>query len=216
VVMHGVGLSIGSTAPLDRRHVRDLINLRDRTGARWISDHLCFTGVLGANTHDLLPVPYNRRSLTHIAGRIKTVQDLLGAPLIIENPSTYVGWRDSTMSEWDFLAALCERTGCGLLLDVNNIHVSARNHGFRIRDYLDGIPWQQVVQFHIAGHADHGTHCIDTHDRRPLPSVWRLLGEAWHRCQGATVILEWDADIPPLDVVLRTALQARTHIRNAA
>lgn len=212
VVLHGVGLGIGSADPLPKAYLRDIARLRDRTAARWVSDHLCFTGVGGATTHDLLPVPYTKASLRHITGRVKAAQDILGAPLVLENPSTYVAWEDSTIPEQDFLAQLCAATGCGLLLDVNNIHVSARNLGFSIPDYLDGIPWDHVVQFHVAGHADHGTHCVDTHDRKPIPAVWKLLGDAWKRARGATVILEWDADIPPFATVHRTALSARRFI----
>ncbi len=209
IVMHGVSLSIGSTDPLDRTYLRQLVRLRDRTGARWVSDHLCFTGVAGRNTHDLLPLPYTQATLTHVASRIDQVQQALGAPLVIENPSTYVGWAQSTLTEWEFLAALCARTGCGLLLDVNNIHVSARNHGFDPLVYLDHVPWAQVVQFHVAGHQDHGDHIIDTHDGPVIPAVWDLLGRAWRRAGGASVLLEWDADIPDFAAVHDEALRAK-------
>lgn len=205
VVMHGVSLSIGADAPLDRDHLRRLVRLRDRVGARWVSDHLCFTGTALRNTHDLLPIPLNRAMLRHVAERVDAVQDALGAPLVIENPSTYVAWRSSTMSEPDFLAALCDRTGCGLLLDVNNVYVSSRNHGFDPHGYLDAVPWDHVVQFHIAGHSDEGDHCVDTHDRRVRDEVRELLAAAWPRCGGASVLLEWDADIPALDEVVAEA-----------
>lgn len=209
IVMHGVSLSIGSTDPLDRAYVRRLVRLRDRCAARWVSDHLCFTGVAGRNTHDLLPLPYTREALDHIAGRIRTVQDALQAPLVIENPSTYVAWKASRMPEWEFLSELCRRTGCGLLLDVNNIYVSSRNIGFDPQDYLAGVPWPHVVQFHVAGHSDNGDHCVDTHDQRVVDPVWKLLGQAWRRCQGASVLLEWDASIPSFQEVHAEALKAR-------
>lgn len=209
IVMHGVSLSIGSTDPLDRGYVRRLVRLRDRCKARWVSDHLCFTGVAGRNTHDLLPLPYTRAALDHIAGRIATVQDALGAPLVIENPSTYVAWASSRMTEWEFLAELCRRTGCGLLLDVNNIYVSSRNHGFDPQDYLAGVPWPHVVQFHVAGHTDNGDHVVDTHDHPVIDPVWQLLGQAWRRCGGASVLLEWDAHIPTFPEVHAEALKAR-------
>jgi uncharacterized protein (UPF0276 family) len=212
VVMHGVALGIGSTARLDIGYLRAVCALRDRVRAHWVSDHLCFTGVTGANSHDLLPLPYTETCLAHVSDRVRAVQDALGAPLVLENPSTYVGWPESTMPEWVFLQRLCADTGCGLLLDVNNIHVSARNLGFLPDDYLAGVPWDHVVQLHVAGHADHGTHCVDTHDRKPLASVWKLLGEAWRRASGATVILEWDADIPPFPELHRLARSAGRHL----
>ena len=209
MVMHGVSLSIGADSPLDRAYVRRLVRLRDRCKARWVSDHLCFTGIAGHNTHDLLPIPYTHVVLDRISDRVAQVQDALGAPLIIENPSTYVAWEQSTLCEWEFLAELCRRTGCGLLLDVNNIHVSARNHGFDPHVYLDHIPWDQVVQFHVAGHQDNGDHLVDTHDGPVIPPVWDLLGRAWRRCGGASVLLEWDADIPDFPTVHAEALRAK-------
>lgn len=209
VVMHGVSLSIGSTAPLDRTYVRNLKTLRDRVGARWVSDHLCWTGLAGRNTHDLLPLPYTKETLRHVCERIRKVQDVLEAPLIIENPSTYIGFVESTMSEWEFIAAMCDRTGCGLLLDVNNVFVSARNHGFDANDYLAAIPWERVVQFHVAGHSDEGTHIIDTHDGPVIDPVWALLAKAWPRAGGASILLEWDAKIPSFMEVEQEALRAR-------
>lgn len=210
IVMHGVSLSIGSTAPLDRTYVKNLKKLRDRVHGRWISDHLCWTGLAGRNTHDLLPLPYNKDSLRHVCERIRRVQDVLEAPLILENPSTYVGFADSTMTEWEFIAAMCERTGCGLLLDVNNVFVSARNHGFAADDYLAGIPMERVVQFHVAGHSDEGTHIVDTHDGPVIDPVWALLAKAWPRSGGASILLEWDAKIPSFAEVEREAFRART------
>jgi uncharacterized protein len=209
IVMHGVSLSIGSTAPLDRTYVENLRRLRDRVHARWVSDHLCWTGLAGRNTHDLLPLPYTLDTLRHVCERIRRVQDMLEAPLIIENPSTYVGFADSTMSEWEFIAEMCGRTGCGLLLDVNNIYVSARNHGFASDDYLAALPWERVVQFHVAGHSDEGTHIVDTHDGPVIDPVWDILAKAWPRAHGASVLLEWDAKIPTFAEVEREALRAR-------
>jgi uncharacterized protein (UPF0276 family) len=209
VVMHGVSLSIGSTAPLDRTYLDNVVRLRDRIGARWVSDHLCWTGLAGRNTHDLLPMPYTAQSLAHVADRVRMVQDALGAPLILENPSTYVGFAASTIPEWEFLAELCRLTGCGLLVDLNNIYVSARNHGFAAKDYLSGVPWDHVVQFHVAGHSNMGTHIIDTHDGPVIDPVWALLAEAWPRCGGASVLLEWDDAIPDYATVEAEALRAK-------
>jgi uncharacterized protein len=196
IVMHGVALSIGSTDPLDRNYLSQLKRLKHRVNAPWLSDHLCWTGVTHHNSHDLLPLPLTEEALTHTIARVREVQDFLECPLFLENPSTYVAFAGSTMPEWEFLNRLCEGADCGLMLDVNNIYVSHRNHGFDPADYLAGLPWDRVVQFHTAGHTDNGTHCVDTHIG-PVPDpVWDLLGEAWHRAGGASVLLEWDAEIP--------------------
>lgn len=216
LVMHGVSLSIGSTAPLDQTYLKNVVRLRNRIGARWVSDHLCWTGLAGRNTHDLLPMPYTAASLAHVADRVRAVQDALGAPLVLENPSTYVGFADSTMGEAEFLAELCRLSGCGLLVDVNNIYVSARNHGFAAAEYLAAIPWDHVVQFHVAGHSDMGTHIIDTHDGPVIDPVWRLLAEAWPRCGGASVLLEWDDAIPAYATVEAEALRAKQWLPKAA
>ena len=209
IVMHGVSLSIGSTAPLDRTYVKNLKKLRDRIHARWVSDHLCWTGLAGRNTHDLLPMPYTTESLSHFCELIRRVLVVRDAQSFLVNPSTYVGFADSTMTEWEFIAAMCERTGCGLLLDVNNVFVSARNHGFAADDYLAGIPWERVVQFHVAGHSDEGTHIVDTHDGPVIDPVWALLAKAWPRAGGASILLEWDAKIPSFADVEREAFRAR-------
>jgi uncharacterized protein (UPF0276 family) len=208
LVMHGVSLSIGSSDPLDKGYLRELVALRDRIASPWVSDHLCWTGVAGRNNHDLLPLPYTEEALAHVSRRVRQVQDALGAPLILENPSTYVEFAGSTLSEWGFLSALCRETGCGLLLDVNNVYVSARNHGFAAADYLDGLPWDRVVQIHIAGHTDNGSHVVDTHIGPVVDPVWRLFAEAYRRSGGASVLLEWDAEIPEFPVVHREALRA--------
>ncbi len=212
IVMHGVALSIGSTDPLDRRYLASLRALRDRTRARWVSDHLCWTGVLGKNTHDLLPMPYTEESLAHVAARVREVQDVLGAPLALENPSTYAEFASAPMREWEFLARLAEEADCAILLDVNNIYVSARNHGFDPKEYLDAIPFDRVVQLHVAGHTDHSTHIIDSHIGPVTTAVWELLGDAHERARGAPVLLEWDAEIPSFEQTHAEALRARDFI----
>jgi uncharacterized protein (UPF0276 family) len=212
VAMHGVSMSIGSTDPLDLDYLAELRELRDRTHARWVSDHLCWTGVAGKNTHDLLPMPYTEEALRHVVARVRQVQDLLDAPLVLENPSSYVEFAGSTMKEWEFLAAVADEADCGLLLDVNNVYVSAFNHGFDAREYLAAIPRDRVVQFHVAGHANNGTHCIDTHVGPVIDPVWDLLGDAYARTGGASVLLEWDAEIPSFDEVHADALRAETVI----
>ena len=212
IVMHGVSLSIGSTDPLDRAYLAELKVLRERTRARWVSDHLCWTGVSRKNTHDLLPVPYTEEALRHVVARVRAVQDFLGAPLALENPSTYAEFAGGTMKEWEFLARLAEEADCGLLLDVNNVYVSAFNHGFEPSAYLDAVPWDRVVQFHVAGHTNHGTHIIDSHIGPVIEPVWRLLGEAHARAGGASVLLEWDAEIPSFEETHAEALRARDYV----
>lgn len=212
LVMHGVSLSIGLTDPLNYDYLRELKSLRDRIGALWVSDHLCWTGVAGKNSHDLLPMPYTAEALRHVAGRIRTVQDYLEAPLILENPSTYISFASSTMSEWQFLSALVEEADCGILLDVNNVYVNAHNHQFEPQEYLAAIPYDRVVQFHVAGHSRQGAHIIDSHIGPVISPVWELLGDAYRLAQGAPVLLEWDADIPAFEVVHNEALCARDYI----
>jgi uncharacterized protein (UPF0276 family) len=215
IAMHGVSLSIGSTDPLDFAYLRELRDLRDAIGARWVTDHLCWTGVAGKNTHDLLPVPYTEEAVRHVASRVRAVQDFLGAPIALENPSTYAEFVDGSMSEWDFLAAVSVEADCGILLDVNNIYVNAFNHAFDVHEYLDAVPFDRVVQLHVAGHTRHATHIVDTHIGPVETNVWDLLGEAWHRAGGASVLLEWDAEIPPFEEVHAEALRANEAIERA-
>ncbi len=216
VVMHGVSLSIGSTDPLDFEYLGELRALRDRVHARWVSDHLCWTGVAGKNTHDLLPMPYTEEALRHVVQRVRAVQDFMGAPLALENPSSYAEFAGDSMREWEFLGRLAEDADCALLLDVNNIYVSSRNHGFDPMTYLSAIPFDRVVQFHVAGHTDHGTHIIDSHIGPVLDPVWQLLAEAHGRTSGVPVLLEWDAEIPSFAETHAEALRARAFIGAAA
>jgi uncharacterized protein (UPF0276 family) len=212
VVMHGVSLSIGSTDPLDFDYLAKLRALAGTVGARWVSDHLCWTGVAGLNAHDLLPVPLDEATLRHVADRVRTVQDYLERPLVLENPSTYVGFARSTMPEWEFLTRLAEETDCGLLLDVNNVYVSSVNHDFDPEEYLRAIPHDRVVQFHLAGHTDCGTHLIDTHDGHVIDRVWQLYRLAHRLTGGASTLLEWDAKIPEFPVVHAEVLEARRYL----
>jgi hypothetical protein len=212
VVMHGVSMSIGSTDPLDRDYLRELRELRDRVGARWVSDHLCWTGVAGRNTHDLLPLPYTEEALEHVAARVSEVQDFLGAPLALENPSTYAELTTNSMPEWEFLGRLAEQADCAILLDVNNVYVSSKNHGFDPIAYLDAVPYDRVVQFHVAGHTDYGRYIIDSHIGPVIDPVWQLLAVAHERAGGASVLLEWDAEIPSFDETHAEALRAHEFI----
>ena len=211
VALHGVSLSIGSTDPLNLEYLRKLKALATRTRAHWVSDHLCWTGVLGRNTHDLLPMPYSEEALRHTAARVREVQEILERPLVLENPSSYVEFCDSGMSESEFLARLAAEADCGLLLDVNNVYVSAFNHGFDATTYIDALPADRVVQYHLAGHTHRGTHIVDTHSDHALPEVWELYRHAWQRTGPAATLYEWDADIPEFDVVLREARKALSH-----
>jgi uncharacterized protein (UPF0276 family) len=199
VVLHGVSLSIGSTDPLNRDYLARLKRLADEVQAAWISDHLCWTGVMGHNSHDLLPLPLTEESLAHVEARVFEAQELLDRPLVLENPSSYVRFAESTMEEPEFLRRLAEATGCGLLLDVNNVYVSCYNAGTDPADYIAAFPCEHVVQMHLAGHQDCGTHLVDTHDRPVRPEVWALYRTARRLTGGAATLLEWDGDIPSLD-----------------
>lgn len=196
VVMHGVSLSVGSTDPLGREYLKGLKALAEFVRPAWVSDHLCWTGVAGVNTHDLLPMPLNEESLRHVARRVRQVQDFLERPLVLENPSTYLEFKESTIPEWEFLSELVRETGCGLLLDVNNVYVSAHNHGFDPEQYLRSVPHESVVQIHLAGPTDCGRYLVDTHDQ-PVPArVWELYRLAQELTGGVSTLLEWDANIP--------------------
>lgn len=213
VVMHGVSLNIGGTDSLDRAYLRELKALQRRCRARWISDHICWTGVDGKNLHDLLPLPYSKAALRHLIRRVRAVQDILEQPLVLENPSTYTQFASSELTEPQFLQELVAATGCGLLLDVNNVFVCAENHGFDAVDYLQQVPWDHVVYFHLAGHTVHATHRLDTHDQPVCPEVWQLYRLAWQLSGGRSTLLEWDASIPEFRVVHAEAKKALRHRR---
>lgn len=212
IVMHGVSLSIGSTDPLNFEYLRKLKSLADRVQAVWVSDHVCWTGVAGLNSHDLLPIPFHDESLKHVVERIGIVQDILERPLILENPSSYVTFAASTMTEWEFLTRMADEADCGLLLDVNNVYVSSVNHDFDPVEYLRALPHERVVQFHLAGHTDRGTHLIDTHDQQVIDPVWELYRLAHQLTGGAATLLEWDANIPEFPVVHAEVLKSRTYL----
>ena len=202
MVMHGVSLSIGSDEPLDMDYLAALKALESRVEPLWISDHLCWTGINAHNTHDLLPLPYDAPALDCVVENIGRVQDYLGRRILIENPSSYVTFRSSDRSEWDFLAEMAERADCLLLLDVNNIYVSARNHGFDPEDYLAGLPADRIQQMHLAGHSDMGDHVIDTHDADVCDAVWDLYASAIRRFGSVATMIERDDAMPPLADVL--------------
>ncbi len=213
IALHGVSMSIGSTDPLDLDYLARLKRLADEIKAVWVSDHLCWTGVLGVNSHDLLPLPLNEQTLHHVAARIEHVQDVLQRPLILENPSTYIGFAESVIDEPVFLRELVERTHCGLLLDVNNVFVSCFNDGTEPINYLQSYPFEYVVQMHLAGHQHCGTHIIDTHDQPVCDAVWELFRLAWKKTDGASTLLEWDGNVPSFEHVHAEVLQAQSFMQ---
>jgi uncharacterized protein len=212
IVLHGVSLSIGSSDPLNLDYLARLKRLADEVRPAWVSDHLCWTGVNGLSSHDLLPMPLTEESLRHVAGRVREVQDYLERPLILENPSSYVRFAQSTMDEPEFLRRLAEETGCGLLLDVNNVYVSCFNAGSDPAEYIRAFPCERVVQMHLAGHQHRGTHVIDTHDRPVRAEVWALFALAWTLAGGAATLLEWDDQIPSFADCVAELMKARRYM----
>jgi len=209
MVMHGVSLSIGSTDPLDREYLSQLKALAARIEPRWISDHLCSTGVAGRNLHDLLPLPHTEEAVRHVAARVRQVQDVLGRRILLENVSSYLAYAHSTMSEWEFLRTVAQEADCLILLDVNNIYVNSHNHGFNPFEYLDGIPNERVWQIHVAGHSHNGALLIDTHDH-PVPDpVWALYAGAIQRFGRVSTMIERDDNIPPLEELVAELEVAR-------
>lgn len=209
VVLHGVSLSIGSTDPLDEAYLLALEALARRVEPAWISDHLCWSGVEGRYVHDLLPLPYTEEALEHVIRRVVMVQERLGRQILLENVSSYLTYTHSTLAEWEFLGAVAERADCGLLLDVNNVYVSATNHGFVAETYLAGLPGDRIGQIHLAGHTDMGAYLFDTHDGPVIDPVWDLYRTALRRFGRISTLVEWDDHVPELDVVCAEADRAR-------
>ncbi|MGO9428324.1 MNIO family bufferin maturase [Rhodoblastus sp.] len=210
IVMHGVSLSLASTDPLDLGYLRALKRLADRFQPEWISDHLCWTGVHGVNLHDLLPIPYTFEALAHVVERIKRIQDFLGRRIAIENVSSYVAFAESEMNEWSFIREMAERSDCWLLLDVNNVFVSGFNHDFDEAEFIDAIPVERVVQFHLAGHTEHVTHKIDTHDQPICEKVWSLYERACRRFGRISTMIERDDNFPAFEELLAELDRARS------
>jgi len=196
LVMHGVSMSIGSTDELNWDYLKKLKTLMNRVKPKWISDHMCWTSAKKINSHDLLPLPYTEETITHLVNRIKQVQDYLEQPILLENVSSYLTYQESKTTEWDFLNEITRRSGCLLLLDINNIYVSARNHGFDAKTFIDEIDKQTVRQFHLAGHSDYGTYVIDTHDHDVCQDVWKLYDYALDQFGAISTMIERDDDIP--------------------
>lgn len=209
ISLHGVALSIGSADRLDRRYLRNLKSLIERIEPALVTDHLCWTGVDGRAIYDLLPLPYTQEALAHVVKRVRQVQDFLGRRIALENPSTYLQFRHTDMTEWEFLGAVAEEADCGILLDVNNVYVSAYNHGWDPVSYLDAIPPARVAQFHLAGFTEMGTYLFDTHSAPVHEDVWHLYAYAVGRFGRVSTLVEWDADIPAFDRVCAEAKTAR-------
>ena len=208
VVLHGVSLSLGSVDPLDEQYLENLIALAHETEPAWISDHLCWASYGGHTGHDLWPLPFTEEALDHVARRVQAVQERLGRRILVENVSSYLEYAHSSMPEWEFLSALAQRSDCGLLLDVNNIFVSAHNHGFDPATFLAGVPADRVKQIHLAGHRDEGTHLLDTHDHPVCDGVWSLYRSAVQRFGAVSTLIERDDDIPPLSQIIGESRQA--------
>jgi uncharacterized protein (UPF0276 family) len=209
VVAHGVSLGIGDTDPVDERYIRLLRALVERLEPAWVSDHLCWTALDGRRSHDLLPLPYTEEALAHVVARVHEVQERLGRRIALENPSSYVVFAESAIPEHEFLSEVARRADCAILLDVNNVVVSAHNHGFDPRRYVDGIAHERVVQIHLAGHTDRGSYLFDTHVG-PVPAeVWDLHRHALRRIGPVPTLVEWDSDVPPFDEVAAQAALAR-------
>lgn len=209
IVMHGVSLSIASTDPLDIGYLKQLKALALRVEPAWISDHLCWTGVQGLNAHDLLPVPYTGQAIKHVVSKIQHVQDFLGRPILIENVSSYVTYKQSEMPEWDFIVEIVKQSGCYILLDVNNIYVSSVNHQFNPMDYINAMPADRVAQIHLAGHSNHGDYIIDTHDAPVIDEVWDLYASTIRRLGKISTMIERDDKMPPFADLLAEINRAR-------
>jgi uncharacterized protein (UPF0276 family) len=214
VVQHGVSMYFGSAEPFNREHLRRLKNLVRRTRTPWLSDHLCWGSVDGRYTHDLLPMPYTFEAANLTAQKIRHVQDFVEVPVVVENVSSYAEYHVSEMTEWEFLTEVVEKADCGILLDVNNIYVSSRNHDFDPFSYVNAVPAERVAQIHIAGHSKFEKYILDTHDHPVIDPVWELYARAIQRCGPTATLLEWDDNIPSFDEVHSEALKANRCLMN--
>jgi uncharacterized protein (UPF0276 family) len=209
IVMHGVSLSIGSTEPLDWDYLKQVKALAKRINPAWLSDHLCWTGIHGKNTHDLLPLPYTEEAIRHIAARIQQVQEFMGQQILIENVSSYITYKQSDLTEWEFLNAVAEQADCLILLDINNIYVSSVNHEFDPLHYINAMSANRVSQIHLAGHCDKGNYIIDTHDHDIIDAVWELYAATIQKLGFVPTMIERDDNIPPLATLLAELNQAK-------
>lgn len=209
VVQHGVALAIGSPLPLNFDYLKKLKKLAERTKTPWLSDHLCWGGLPGAHYHDLYPLPYTKEVVDYVAERARVVQDFLEIPFALENLSSYVAFKQDEMTEWEFYSAVVEKADIYMMLDVNNIYVSSRNHGFDPKTYYQNIPLERVIQIHLAGHSDFGDYVLDTHDQRVRDEVWQLYSEIYPLTQGVSTLLEWDDHLLSFEETCKEALKAK-------
>jgi uncharacterized protein (UPF0276 family) len=216
MVPHGVSLSIGSADPLDWDYLNRLKALVKRLDPPWFSDHLCWTGVHGKNLHNLMPLPYTSEVADYIGERARIIQEFMEIPFLLENVSSYMEFKESTMTEWDFLTRIVEKADCGILLDINNVYVSSFNHQFDPMTFLKGIPADRVIQYHIAGHNDKGHYILDTHDHEVRDEVWALYQQAAPMFGDVSLMLERDDDIPPLEEMLKELDYAKAIQTNLA
>jgi len=214
VSLHGVGLSLGSSDPLDEGHLARLDSLARRIDPLFVSEHISWSSIDGRHLNELLPLPFTREAAAHVASRISQAQDRLGRALLVENVSAYCALGPGEMSEWEFVSEVARVCGCSLLLDVNNIHVNATNFGFDARDYLEGIDPARVAQFHLGGHEARGRMLVDTHGARVSREVWSLFGDALARFGARPTLIEWDTALPPLDVLMAEAHSAERRIES--
>lgn len=215
VLLHGVSMAVGNTDPIDFDYLAKLKKLARRVKAPFVSDHLCWTAYLCHNSHDLLPIPLTEDTLKHVIDRVRHIQDFLELPVALENPSNYLEFRMSQMSEIEYLTRLAEGAGCGLLLDVNNVYVSAYNHGFDPDEYIEQVPVERVLYHHVAGHTDKGTHILDTHSDYVVDKVWQMYRRLHERHGGRSTMVEWDSEIPDFETVHNEVLKAQ-HYRELA
>ena len=209
VVQHGVSLAIGSPAPLDFEYLKKLKELTKRTKTPWLSDHLCWGQVPGSHFHDLLPLPYTKEVIDYVSERARIVQDYLELPFALENLSSYVAFKQDEMTEWDFYSEIVEKADISMMLDVNNIYVSSRNHGFDPKEYYKNIPLERVIQIHLAGHLDFGDYLLDTHDQPVCDEVWNLYAEIYPLTGGVSTLLEWDDNLLSFEETWAEALKAK-------
>jgi uncharacterized protein (UPF0276 family) len=213
VALHGVSLSVGSTDPLSEPYLSALKRLVRRIEPAIVSDHLCWSSHGGRHVHDLWPLPFSEEAVAHVAARARRVQDRLGRRILLENVSSYAAFRDAELPEWEFVSEVARRADCGILLDLNNVFVSARNHGFDPSAYVAGVAADRVGQLHLAGHADRGRWLLDAHDRAVPEPVWTLYREAVRRLGPVPTLVEWDEAVPPLDALLAESRRAAAEER---
>jgi len=209
IVLHGVSLSIGSPEPLDYEYLKKLKALARKTRTPWLSDHLSWGTLAGAHYHDLLPLPHRRDVIDYVVERARIVQDFLEVPFALENISSYVGYKADEMTEWEFYRSVVEEADIFMMLDLNNIYVSSRNHGFEAKDYYSQLPLDRVIQIHLAGHSDYGAYCLDTHDQAVCDEVWKIYADVYPLTQNASTLLEWDNKFISFEETWKEALKAK-------